>query len=232
MSGYPDYQAYPSWQAAPVIAEYGDLFPTGPFNFPMQPSGPYSGILLVHRDMAGSHRITVTWYADQAGADTLYSDVWDFHDSQTLVEFVQAGGPWYKVQVDNTAGIPEFGTIVVMPANGPPAGASHAGGPWSFPLLATSQSVAAGNDLVLVPGVIYAGPATLSVHSGAATFWTVTLSVWDAANAVWDAFGTLSGADYGSGTVQRISLPRKAVQVDMHNGSTSARTLTVSLTAG
>lgn len=232
MSGYPDYQAYPSWQAAPVIQEYGDLFPTGPLNFGPFPSGPYSGILIIHRNMAGSHRITVTWYTDPAGVNNTYSDVWDFQDAQTLVEFVPAGGPWYKVQISNTSATPQFGTLVVVPANGLPNGATHVGGPWNFPLVQTSQSVPAGTDLVVVPGVIYAGPATLSVHSGVATNWTVNLSVWDAANAVWDAFMTLSGNDYGFGAVLRISLPRKAVQLDMHNGSTAARTLTVSLAAG
>lgn len=232
MSGYPDYQTYPSWQGDPVVSEYAASFNTGPNNFGPFPAGPYAGLLIVARDMPGSHRLEITWSTDEAGTNQTYSDLWDLQGSQALVQFVPAGGPWYTVQLQNNSGAAQNGTLVIMPVNGPPNGAAQAGAPWNFPLIQASQSVPAGTDLTIVPAAIYTGPATLSVHSGVANFWTVTISVWDASLSAWDVWMTLSGTDYGSGTVQRISLPRKAVQVDMHNGSTSARTLTVSLTAG
>lgn len=232
MPGYPDWQRQPLWQGTPLVNLYGASFPAGQTLFGPWPMLSFGQLLVVASGQAGSHRLTVSWWDDQAMTKPIYTDIWDFNGGETLTVTVPAGGPWVSVTMDNKATAAQTGNLQVTPTNTPGGLHGYSGNVLTFGMYEFSGNVAGGATFSTVCNVLYSGPATLSVHASVSGLWHVGLFTWSAATAAWTEFFHHEAAASERDNAWRVSLPRKSVRVDLINFGTSAHTFEAGLIAG
>lgn len=177
----PDFSPETQWTAAPLVYETGNL--SADKVYPLTYVGNYGAlsILALNLDAAVGWQLTVTWYADAAGAEPIDGTTFHTNSGKLMAGALANRGPFVAITLNATDyTVPRAYKLIVYPR----LGAAEGSGPL-------------GNGVLLVStaAVVNAGATTKIGQGALATFGSVALAVngpatgWRAVVLGEDQFG-------------------------------------------
>lgn len=232
MPGYPDFQAEPGWQSAPLISLFNHSFAAGTTAYGPFSANQYQGVLINHSGMPGNHEVWVVWYADQAASQLVTTNKWWFEGGQSLNVIEAATSMWFKVEVHNDTTVAQLGTLWCAQTNVTGTPGPYLGESLGRDAVIFNGPVGAGATVQTISPLVVAGRATMSLRSQVASSWRAYLQYWDSDTVAWTQFALVEGSDAGSSWTGQVTLPRASVALTVENLSTSAFTMLGTLIPG
>lgn len=102
--GYPDWQRYPNWQSSNILPSYTVNHSAGTGQTGIKAVSNWQAVILRYVSTANFGQVTLSWYADSAGATLITEDTWLVSADTGLFVTVPCKGPFVRVKFNNTSG--------------------------------------------------------------------------------------------------------------------------------
>jgi hypothetical protein len=220
--GYPDYGRFTAQQDIRILSVVNtdlDTFETHPMVF----TGHIPYLYMLAASAAQHMSFSFTWFADLAGAIIIQSQTIDVRAGDTFDGTIPNFGPFVQVTVSSSAANGSYGLDLIssnVPKRTPNAG--HVG---NLLLRVTSQSIGAGATRTDVINTISPGPATWSVDTNVAD-WFSEIEAIDQAGTTY----LIDRLEEKAGNQRRlIFLPPCSVRVRTGNNTAAAGTFYITV---
>lgn len=103
MTGYPDWQAYPSRVGGNLVSPLSVTLPPGTKTYGPYAINSWAGVSLLADPSAGYGTVTLRWWEDQAMTQEVQYNPWNVSSTTALLVTMPSFAPWVSLDVDVTS---------------------------------------------------------------------------------------------------------------------------------
>lgn len=176
-------------------------------------------------------QLTIRFYNDNGGTSQINSKSWIVVPGSEDFKTIPCMGRFFNIEMHSLeTPVGEVSDVIIYGSNALVPGFST--NQPSTPLIWFRGTIGAGATQNVFASGTHEGPATLSVVATSTTAWNASLQFWSPITLALNTFQYGTGAQFGNGWTQRVSLPPAPCVLSVQNTDTVGRFFALAVTLG